>query len=56
MFKKFKRGSKIGGIKRSEMTKGCKSFLEIMSIGKNNTNYYKMKTTSEKDWKRWLLF
>jgi len=41
--------AEIYGIKRSEMTKGCKSFLEIMSIGKNNTNYYKMKATSALD-------
>ena len=31
------------------MTKGCKSFLEIMSMGKNTTNYYKMKATSALD-------
>ena len=41
--------AEIYGIKRSDMTKGCKSFLEIMSMGKNTTNYYKMKATSALD-------
>ena len=41
--------AEIYGIKRSDMTKGCKSFLEIMSMGKNKTNYYKMKATSALD-------
>ena len=40
--------AEIYGIKRSEMTKGCKSFLEIMSIGKN-TNNYKVKATNALD-------
>ena len=30
------------------MTKGCKSFLEIMSIGKNTSNY-KVKATNALD-------
>ena len=41
--------SEIYGIKRSDMTKGCKSFLEIMSMGKSETNHYKMKATSALD-------
>lgn len=40
--------AEIYGIKRSEMTKGCKSFLEIMSIGKNTLNY-KVKATNALD-------
>lgn len=40
--------AEIYGIKRSEMTKGCKSFLEIMSIGKNTMNY-KVKATNALD-------
>lgn len=40
--------AEIYKIKRSEMTKGCKSFLEIMSIGKNTLNY-KVKATNALD-------
>ena len=40
--------AEIYKIKRSEMTKGCKSFLEIMSIGKNTSNY-KVKATNALD-------